>query len=274
MAARAHSSGQSTGERAPAVMRAVRVLDILGEAQGAPLSLTEVARALGAAKSSTLNVCLALEEGGLVRRTEAGYVLGRKVVELGGAYLRAFDPVLEFYRACAASEVLQHERCQLAVLEGTNVLYLATHVGRAPFRLSAGIGSRYPASITAVGNALLAELPESEIARLFAADETRPAFTERSVTSLTGLQQKLRQTRDRGYSLDHGEVYPGLAGFAIVVPPQSSGEVPLALGVSILESLMTDDLFERALAAVREVGRRMSNPMNLAHQAATGEVVA
>jgi hypothetical protein len=57
------------------------------------------------------------------------------------------------------------------------------------------------------------------------------------------------------------------------VPPQSSGEVPLALGVSILESLMTDDLFERALAAVREVGRRMSNPMNLAHQAATGEVV-
>lgn len=244
--------------------RAVRILDLLGNAQGDPLSLTVIARELGAAKSSTLNVCAALEDGGLIRRTEAGYVLGRRVLELGGAFLHSFDPVLEFYRACAESDVLRHERCQLAVLEGTHVLYLATHVGRAPFRLSAGIGSRYPASITAVGNALLAALPDVEIERRFASPESRPAFTERSTTSLEGLRQKLADTRERGYSLDHGEVYPGLAGFAIVVPPQSSGEVPIALGASVLEAELSEEVLERLLDALAEVGRRMSNPLNLA----------
>ncbi|GAB2511585.1 IclR family transcriptional regulator [Paramicrobacterium agarici] len=260
-------ASESSADRAPAVARAVRVLDLLAESQGEPQSLTSISKALGAAKSSTLNVCAALEDGGLLRRTDAGYVLGRRVIELGGAYLHSFDPVLEFYRACAESEVLRHERCQLAVLEGTNVLYLATHVGRAPFRLSAGIGSRYPASITAVGNALLAELADDEIDRRFADDATRPAFTPDSTTSLAGLKQKLADTRQRGHSLDRGEVYPGLAGFAIVVPPQSSGEVPLALGASMLESEFTDPAMQTALDALIEVGRRMSNPMNLAPEA-------
>ncbi len=263
-----------TPEKAPAVSRAVRALDLLGDAQGEPLSLSEVARGLGVAKSSTLNILTALEEGGLVRRSDTGYLLGRKVVELGGAYLRAFDPVLEFYRACAESEVLRHERTQLAILDGTHVIYVAAHVGRAPFRLSAGIGSRYPASITAVGNALLAELTDEEIALRFAADDTRPSFTERSTTSLEGLIAKIDATRERGYSLDHGEVYPGLAGFAIVVPPQSSGEVSLALGASVLESAFDDEVLERLLAELHAVGRRMSNPMNLATEALTGHIVA
>ncbi|WP_223691151.1 IclR family transcriptional regulator [Leifsonia poae] len=264
----------STG-KAPAVARAVRVLDLLGDAQGDALSLSEIARELGAAKSSTLTVCAALEEGGLLRRTEAGYVLGRRVLELGGAYLRAFDPVLEFYRACADSEVLRQERCQLAVLDGdgVHVLYLANHIGRAPFRLAAGIGARYPASITAVGTALLAEFPPEQIARRFRDDSTRPAFTERSATTLAELQSALAATRERGYSLDRGGVYPGLAGFAIVVPPQASGEVPLALGASVLLSELTDAVLDRMLLELHTVARRMSNPMNLATEALTGRII-
>ena len=257
---------EGQGDKAPAVSRAVRILDILGEAPGA-VTLSELARALGAAKSSTLNVCGALEEGGLIRRTEVGYQLGRRVVELGGDYLRSFDPVLEFYRACAESEVLSGERCQLAVLEGTNVLYLATHVGRAPFRFSAGIGSKYPASITAVGVALLSQLPDDEIAARFADDATRPSFTDRSVTSLAELRRKLAETRERGYSIDHGEVYPGLAGAAVVVPPQSSGEVPIALGASLVESRASDSALHVVVDALLEVAARMSNPMNLQPEA-------
>lgn len=260
MGSQLRADGQ--GEKAPAVSRAVRILDILGAAADA-VTLSELARALGAAKSSTLNVCGALEEGGLIRRTDAGYQLGRRVVELGGDYLRSFDPVLEFYRACAESEVLSGERCQLAVLEGTSVLYLATHVGRAPFRFSAGIGSKYPASITAVGVALASQLSEAEVAQRFADEATRPSFTERSVTSLAELQRKLAETRERGYSIDHGEVYPGLAGVAVVVPPQSSGEVPIALGASLVESRASDVALHHVVDALRAVAARMSNPMNV-----------
>ena len=39
---------------------------------------------------------------------------------------------------------LSAERCQLAVLKGTDVLYLAIQVGRGPFRFAAG--NRFEAS--------------------------------------------------------------------------------------------------------------------------------
>lgn len=265
---------RAPADRAPAVARAVRILDVLGDAQGDSVSLSDLARALGAAKSSTLNVCAALEDGGLIRRTDVGYVLGRKVVELGGAYLRSFDPVLEFYHACAESDVLRTERCQLAVLDGVHVLYLATHAGRAPFRLSAGIGSRYPASITAVGTALLAELSPDEVARRFADERTRPSFTTHSTVDLGELQTKLQQIRDRGYSIDHEEVYTGLAGAAVVVPPQSSGEVPIALGASLDETRADERNIRIVVDELKLVARRMSNPMNLAPQPVETEISA
>ena len=60
-------------------------------------------------------MCVALEEGGLVRRSGSGYLLGRRTVELGGAYLDGFDQIREFYRACEDSEVLRRQLVQIAM---------------------------------------------------------------------------------------------------------------------------------------------------------------
>src|SRR5664279_2604251 len=106
---------------APAVTRAAAILTLIAE-QGRPLGLTDIARTLGLAKSSTLNLCIALEQAGLVLKGEAGYALGTKTVELGGAYVRGFNLVREFYRVCAESPVLQQELLQIAMLDGTMVL--------------------------------------------------------------------------------------------------------------------------------------------------------
>jgi DNA-binding IclR family transcriptional regulator len=68
--------------------------------------------------------------------------------------LHSFDQVQEFYhKICSGSSVLSHEALQIAVLGSVDVLYLARH-GRAPLRLTATIGDRFPAALTAVGNAL------------------------------------------------------------------------------------------------------------------------
>ena len=69
---------------APAVTRSIRLLGLLAQAQ--PRTLTELAGELGLAKSSTANLCLALEAGGMIQRTSAGYRLGLRTAELGGAF--------------------------------------------------------------------------------------------------------------------------------------------------------------------------------------------
>jgi len=89
---------------APAVTRAGAILDVLAEAAGDAPGPSELARRLGLPKSSIANICNALADIGLVRRVGTGFALGRKLAELGGAYLASVDQVQEFYEACRALE--------------------------------------------------------------------------------------------------------------------------------------------------------------------------
>lgn len=253
--------GLSDRDPAPAVTRSLRILTLLAGADGVPMPLSDIARAIGAAKSSTSNLCAVLEDGRLIQRSGAGYTLGRRTVELGGAYVRQFDQVREFYRYCAASRYLSHELVQIAMLDGTEVLYLARHEGRAPLRLSANIGDRFPAAPTAVGNALLAHLGREEVARRFADAGAFPRRTEKSTASLAELHAKLERVRERGYAVDDGEVHPGVYGIALRIPPRASGSQPLAIGASLLATPVGPELEAGVVAELRGAVELLANPL-------------
>jgi len=255
------TSRSADKSNAPAVDRAIRILGLLTESHGQPLGVSDIARALGIAKSSTANLCNSLEEGRMVHRTDSGYVLGRRTVELGGAYLATFDQVRDFYRICSESSVLSHELVQIAILDGVDVLYLARHEGRAPLRLSASIGDRYPASATAVGNALLSLLPDDEIRQRFASPDTRPRLTQATDTTLDGLLRTIGAARDRGFALEEGQVHPSVVGMAMVIPPRASGEAPLALGVSVMVHTLTPTRLKRIERELRGAVTQLANPM-------------
>jgi len=243
----------------PAVTRSIRILDLLAEARGVPRTLTEIARELGLAKSSVSNLCAALEEGGLVRRSTGGYLLGRRTVELGSAFLAGFNQIREFYRVCEESEVLRHQLVQIAMLDGAHVLYLAVFEGRQRFPLSARVGDRYPASVTAVGTALLSELTPTRVAELYWDETNFVGLTKKSTATLTTLQEKLQQTRQRGYAVDDGEVHPTVLGLAIPIPG-GNGEPTFAIGVSIVHPTGAAEERETILAALRDAAESLTRP--------------
>lgn len=246
---------------APAVTRAIAILDVLQDAEGAPLTLTDLARAVGTAKSSMSNLCQALEEGGLIERFGQGYRLGRHLAELGGAYVRQFDEVREFYRLCDESAVLTGRLVQLAVLHEHEVLYIARHEGGEHVRLTATIGDRMPASITALGNALLALLPDAEIRRRLHDAKTRPAFTDRSVTTIDGVLKKVHETRERGYAIDDGEVFPHVYGIATTIT-RADGP-PIGIGSSVYVSAARDGApaEDAVVAELHRLADRLTSPL-------------
>jgi DNA-binding IclR family transcriptional regulator len=246
---------------APAVTRALAILRLLADTRGEPLGLADLARGIGAAKSSTSNLCTALEEEEMITRTPAGYVLGLRTVELGGAYIAQFNQMREFYAFCERAPLLSHEVVQIAMLNGTDAVYLARHEGRAPMRLTASIGSRFPAAPTAVGNALLTTLTDAEIIERFRGRQHFPQLTEHSVRTVPALLAKVRSARNRGYAVDDNEVHPGIYGIAVVLPPWTSGDQPLAMGTSLMAAAATPEFVAAIVAELREGVRRLSNPL-------------
>ncbi|MBC7518245.1 MAG: IclR family transcriptional regulator [Microbacteriaceae bacterium] len=246
---------------APAVVKALRILDLLATTPSRPKPLSDIARELGIAKSSTSNLCASLEDGGLIRRTEGGFLLGRRVVELGSAYLSGFDQIREFYRICEESEVLRRQLVQIAMLDGARVLYLAVFEGRERFPLSASVGDRYPASATAVGTALLSELSRGQIEALFRDPNSLVSLTNRSTVDLASLHAKLEQTRQRGYSTDDGEVHLSVLGLAVLVPSSGQGEPSFAIGVSLVHPSDTAEEQQLVLSALRLAGADLGRPV-------------
>jgi IclR family transcriptional regulator, blcABC operon repressor len=254
---------EEEGSLAPAVTRAAAILELLAENRGVAAGPSELARRLGLPKSSIANVCGALADAGLVRRVGTGFALGRKLAELGGAYLAAIDLVQEFYDACHELEAGSEETIQLAVLDGIEMTYLARHDGRQPVRLTSQIGRRLPASVTATGKAALASLEPVEVERRLDGVEL-PSLTRRSLRSVDALLADLEVVRTRGYSMDDEETVEGVVCFGIAIPGRGPGDGPYAASMTLLKARATFDRVPALIADLHRLADRLSDPLRSA----------
>lgn len=245
----------------PAVARAAAILSTLAESGGQPMTVSELARRLALPKSSTANLCLALEAERLVSRHDAGYLLGRRLVELGGAYLGSIDQVREFYAACRRQPHIKDQTARVAVLDGLDVLYLARYDGTQPIRLTANIGDRFPAHCTATGKALMALLPPAAMDERLRGRHQLVGLTERSITDPARLREALTLVRETGFSVDDEETTPGVTCLAIAVPGARTDSDPFAISVTSVTSALDAGLREALLAELRAVGAALANPL-------------
>ena len=252
--------GSEADSLAPAVTRAAVILDLLAENRGTAAGPSELARRLGLPKSSIANICAALADAGLARRVGTGFALGRKLAELGGAYLASVDQIQEFYDASHELEAGSDETIQLAVLDGAEMTYLARHDGRQPVRLTSQIGRRLPASVTATGKAALATLDRDEVARRFEGVEL-PTLTRRSLPTLDALLADLDVVRQRGYSMDDEETVEGVVCFGVAIPGREPGEGPYAASITLLKARATFDRVPVLIADLHRLAARLSDPL-------------
>lgn len=254
---------------APAVTRAAAILHLLAENAGMPAGPSELARRLGLPKSSIANISSALADTGLLRRVGTGFALGRRLAELGGAYLAAVDEVQEFYETCQELPSASEETVQLAILDGVEMTYLARHDGQQPVRLTSQIGRRLGASHTATGKAALASLDDHEIRRRFEGRRL-PVMTSRSHASVGALLEELLVIRQRGYAIDDEETVEGVVCYGIAIPGRRPGEGPYAASITLLKVRATDERERMLLADLRLLQARLSDPLRV-HRPARGD---
>ncbi|TDL38665.1 IclR family transcriptional regulator [Arthrobacter nitrophenolicus] len=255
------SDNQGATSPAPAVTRAAAVLDALASSATGRLTLSDLSREVGIPKSSTSNLLLALEEARLISRQGSEFTLGRKLVELGAAYLGRLDEVQEFYRYCEQAPVLSGETVRIAMLDGLNVIYLARYEGHPAVRLTSNIGDKMPVSLCAVGKALIARLHDHDIEELFPDDAELPVLTPKSLRTGAEFKAQLQTIREQGYAFEDEESTTGVVCLAVAVPTRGAHGPSLGLSVTALKATYTPEQGAQMVKELQELAHSLGNPM-------------
>lgn len=188
--------------------RAVDVLTAFTRGPGTTLSLAELARRTALPKATLHRLLAALDGLGLVERSAGGYQLGMRLFELGEHVPRKQqlrEAALPFLQDLFEAS---HDTVHLAVLDGTDVVYLERIRGHRSAKVASRVGGRQPAYCTGVGKALLAFDPEAAVRALAMPLAPRTPYT---ITDHQRLAEELASIRRQGLAYDREENAIGIA---------------------------------------------------------------
>ena len=178
----------------PAAAKTVQILEALAETEK-PVSLQELTERTGLPKSSVYVILATLETLRYVERDAAGmFRLGPKAVQIGAAATQNTNLSQHFHQAARRIVDECGETVQLAILDQTEVIYVAREDGTQPVQLLSNVGRRLPAHATGLGKALLASLPEDYLDVLYARRQLS-VLTPNTISSLNQLKADLDLTR-------------------------------------------------------------------------------
>ncbi|WP_099041359.1 IclR family transcriptional regulator [Mycobacterium neglectum] len=205
------------------------------------LTLAQIVRRTGLPRSSAHRMLERLVALRWLRRSGRDYELGMRLVELGSLAVhqdrlhRAAIPLLhDLHRATG---LVVH----LAVLDGSDVVYLEKIGDRMVAAIPTRVGGRQPAHCAAVGKAMLAYNDEADAVDL----ATRK--TRYSISTPAQMRDELVKVRARGVAFDREE---SLAGFGCVAAAIGApGDAVAAVSVCGPMSRMAFD--QRLAAPVR-----------------------
>ncbi len=235
-----------------------RVLDILETlaANRDGLTLSQLSRTLNIPVGSLHTFVRTLYARGYVACSSRGgvYTIGHKTLQLAAAF--ADDDIYSL-----TLQEMRHivdecsEICQLGILDGGNVFYIAKVESEEPLRLVSKVGVSVPACCTALGKCLLSERSREEIMALY--PDGMPTLTAHSIRDIDVFCAQLAGVRAGDFARDVSEGHEHLNCFAL--PIRLNGRIDAAVSVTLpdfrlngeKEALVRDAL-SRGRAAIEE----------------------
>jgi DNA-binding IclR family transcriptional regulator len=187
--------------------KTLRIIDELKSQKGG--RVTDLADVLDMGASAVHNHLNTLREHGYVVKEGEEYRLGLKFLELGG-FIRN---QVELYKIAEPEiERLAEETGELVNLmteERGMGVYLKRSKGKDAVDLDTYAGMRVHLHSTALGKAILANLPPDYVEDIVDFHGL-PRVTERTITDKETLDKELEEVRSRGFAIDDGERLKGL----------------------------------------------------------------
>ncbi len=232
------------------------MLALLGafDATHRDLSLTELARRAGLHVSTAHRRASELVSWGALERTEAGgYRIGLRLWEVGslaprGTTLR--EVALPFLEDLY---VVTRENVQLAVRDGTEVVFVERLAGSSAVPVLTRVGGRFALHATGVGLVLLAHAPAEILDQVLANGLTR--YTSATITAPAQLRRVLADVRRDGYAVSRGAVTPDALSVAAPITDSRDRVVAAASLVVAAKGARPASLAPVVRTAARAISR-------------------
>lgn len=197
--------------------RGLAVLEAVAAASG-PVSLAATARRLGLHRSTAHHLMQTLVGAGYLRQEAAsrGYELTPKLYQLAGR-LWSLEQLAEMAQPHLEklTRATGEATSVAAWLNGT-IRIAAKREADGPVRVVQDINAHRPLYCTAVGKALAAWLPASEVKAVLSRTRME-RLTPKTITSQAAFEAELRRIRAAGYAIDDEEQHEGLRCIAMPV---------------------------------------------------------
>lgn len=243
---------------------ALTTLEVLGALSNCvePQYASTLARRLGIPRTTTYRILAALViKGYVIHDSELGrYSLGPAAYELSAAYERQ-EPLRRVSLPVIDRLVDEtHSSAHLALLRGSDVIYIVEQRSTHTPSLITEVGVRLPAEITATGRSMLSCLSWTQVDALYPSSAELSAGHSNSPTSTAELHMMLAEIRRRGWAREIDSVTVGWSTLAVPVVDVSGYPVAsiattykTALESRRLEKALLDHLFKAAQVIQRRL---------------------
>ncbi len=220
------------------------------------MQLSEVAAATKLNPAVARRCLNTLVKLGYVAKHGRRFLLRPEVLSFGWSYISSmnFESVALPHLQALRDET--GDSSSMAVLSGTDILYVAHVSTQRHIRVSANVGTRFPLHATSMGKVLLAFQPEETIEDYFRA-ATLQRFTENTITSPAALRKRLAQVRKNGFDSALDELDYGIVS---VATPVFDVERRIACAINCSTSttrISLEELVKTRLPLLRQASQRI-----------------
>jgi IclR family transcriptional regulator, pca regulon regulatory protein len=236
--------------------KGLAVIEAFG-AERPTLTLSQAAAAVGLSRATARRVLRTLAELGYVEQDGRLFALAPRVLELGFSYLSGqswierAQPLMK-----ALSEELQ-ESCSAAVLQGSEIIYVARVQTRRIMTSTIAVGTRLTAFYTSMGRIQLGYLADEELWRHLRGARIEP-MTPSTITDLRALFDRIKEDYDRGFSIVDEELEKGLRSISVALTSRRGRPIG-AINVSAHSNRTTrNEMRDRFLPRLRDIAQQVA----------------
>ncbi len=255
-----HSPGGTTTGQVQSLTRGLSILEVLARAEGG-LTLTDVTQRVGLPASTTHRLLATLEKTGYVYQAgDLGlWYVGLQAFTVGSAFLANRDFVAQSHPYMRRLMEQAGETANLAILDGSEAVFIDQVQCRETMRTIVRLGSRVPLHASGVGKAIFATLSDDEIETILKV-KGLPRITEHTITAPETMRASLRVIRQRGFSFDDEEHLPGTR--CVAAPIYDEHEEPLgAISVAGPSARLPDERIRQLGPLVARIAEEITRKL-------------